>query len=72
MKDAVDALMGQTLGRISVFPWNNYPIINPQTGEEIGRIIDNRQWYKHDWKQMFTHRFGGSWKDSTDDSKPSQ
>jgi hypothetical protein len=48
IRDSVDAIMGQLLGDIYIFPWANVPIRDPKTGEEIGRMVDGKHHYKED------------------------
>ncbi len=60
IRDLADAMMGQLLGEVSVFPFGNVPIIDPKTRAEIGRLIDTYPHYSKDYELEYpiVHRPG--------------
>lgn len=65
LKDSVNALMGQVLGKIHLFQWNNYPIIDPMSGKQVGVMVDSRQYYNYDWREIYKFKFGKSWEENS-------
>lgn len=68
IRDSVDALMGQLLNDVYVFPWANVPIRDPKTEEEIGRMIGGEHHYKVDYGKTFPYVELGSYKEQSEES----
>ena len=61
IRDSVDAIMGQLLGDVFVFPWGNIPVRDPKTGKKIGRIFDGTLYYKDNDDEVYDHTIDGKY-----------